>query len=228
MNEDRFEMLNDYLDDALPPAERAELERRLETDAELAAELAELRGLVDAAAALPREAAPRRDLWPGIERRLGPAKVIRFRMPGPDTAWRVGALAAAAALVIFVLMSDRNGDAPDPEAVQMAAGTETAPESGAPGGATPEQDVSPEARMELEYAAASRDVLDRLGRDEELDPETVEVIRRNLAIIDEAVREIREAIDASPDEARLHHKLNTEVRRRGEVLRQAADLGRSI
>jgi anti-sigma factor RsiW len=216
MNEDRFELLNDYLDDALPPDERVELERRLETDPELAAELAELRGLVEAAAALPREAAPRRDLWPGIEGRLGSAKVVRFRRPGPDTAWPVAALAAAAALVIFVLVSNRDGE-PDPAETQMAEVTETAPE-----------DLSPEARLELEYAAASRRVLEGLGRNEELDPETVELIRRNLAIIDEAVREIREAIDASPDDARLHQQLNTEVRRRGDVLRQAADLSGSI
>jgi hypothetical protein len=70
--------------------------------------------------------------------------------------------------------------------------------------------------------------MERLSASEQLDPETVDLIRRNLAIIDEAVREIREAIDASPDDARLHRQLNTEVRRRGEVLRQAADLGSSI
>jgi anti-sigma factor RsiW len=226
MSEDRFDLLNDYLDGALPAEARAELERRLETDAELAAELRELRGLVAAAAELPREMTPPRDLWPDIERRLSPARIVRLRFPRPAVLWRAGALAAAAALVIFVLTSNRDGKQ-DPESAQMAAAGETAPEAGVPDGAAPE-DVSPEARLDLEYAAASREVLERLERGEQLDPETVDLIRRNLAIIDEAVREIREAIDASPDDARLHRQLNTEVRRRGEVLRQAADLGSSI
>jgi anti-sigma-K factor RskA len=203
MSEDRFDLLNDYLDDALPAKERAELERRLAEDAELAGELRELRGLLAAAAELPREMSPRRDLWPDIERRLAPTKVA--------VLWRAGAMAAAAALVIFALA--RNTDDGLPGA--PAAG----PTERAAAGADP---------LDLEYAAASREVLERLDRGEQLDPETVELIRRNLAIIDDAVRQIREAIDASPDNARLQRQLNTEVRRRGEVLRQAADLGSSI
>jgi len=225
MSEDRFELLNDYLDDALPPAERAAVERRLETDAELAAELAELRALLETAAGLPREAAPRRDLWPGIERRLSPTKVVRLRFPRPDTAWRAAALAAAAALVIFALVRNPDGNAPGPGSTETAAVTETA----APGGATPGSAAPTDAdRLDLEYAAASRDVLERLDGNQDLDPETVDLIRRNLAIIDEAVRQIREAIDSSPEDARLHQQLNTEVRRRGDVLRQAADLGGTI
>lgn len=204
MSEDRFELLNDYLDDVLPPEERAALERRLETDAELAAELREVRAIVAAAAELPRGMAPRRDLWPGIERRLSPARVVRLRFPRPAAMWSAGAMAAAAALVIFALVRG-GGDDARPDAVAL--------------------DADP---LDLEYAAASHDVLERLGASEELDPETVDVIRRNLAIIDEAVREIRDAIEASPDDARLHHRLDTEVRRRGEVLRQAADLGNTI
>jgi hypothetical protein len=216
MSEDRFELLNDYLDDALPPEQRAALERRLETDAELAAELEELRGLVDAAAGLPREVAPPRDLWPAVERRLSPARVVRLRFPRPAAMGSAAAMAAAAALVIFALLRGGGDDA------RRAEGPEARP-------AGPAQVTGPPADpLDLEYAAASRDVMERLGASEELDPETVELIRRNLAIIDEAVREIRAAIDASPQDAGLHHRLNAEVRRRGDVLRRAADLTNTI
>lgn len=227
MTEDRSEILNDYLDGTLPQDERAELERRLGADPALAAELRELRALVAAAAELPREATPFRDLWPGIERRLreGPgaerpdAQRRIVPVASARLGWWVGAVAAAAALVIFVVTRPPGGGG-GPE---IAAGNAAAPD-----GAPAEIPASPLDRADLEYAAASRDVLDRLQRNEELDPETVELIRRNLDIIDGAVREIREALDASPESARLHHRLSAEYRRRGEVLRQAADLTSSI
>lgn len=214
MIEDRFEILNDYLDGTLRGEERAALERRLATDAELATELEELRALLAAAAELPREATPRRDLWPGIERRLDRAKVVRIRFPRAGTLWRAAALAAAAALVTFVLTRP-GGDTgrKTPESVAVAPG---------------ERAESPLDRADLEYASASRDVLDRLENDRELDPETVALIRRNLELIDQAVREIRQALDASPEDARLQHRLTAEYQRRGEVLRQAADLTHSI
>jgi hypothetical protein len=62
------------------------------------------------------------------------------------------------------------------------------------------------------------------AREDELDPATVGVLRRNLQIIDRAAAEIRTALDRDPENPRLKQMLYAEERRRGTVLRRAADL----
>ena len=52
------ERLNDYVDEALPAAERQEVERHLESCAGCREELHSLRAVVEATAALPRSPRP--------------------------------------------------------------------------------------------------------------------------------------------------------------------------
>lgn len=216
MKRETHETLGDYLDGVLPEAERRELEERLAGDPALAAELARLRRLLADAAALPREVEPGRDLWPGIERRIRSGRVEKadFR---PVRQALVG-VAAAAALVAVALATGVLRIAPP--------GAETAR---APERATPEAAAALAAFDELdrEYAAASREVLERLERGE-LDAETLRVLRRNLEILDGAVREIRRALDGAPADPRLQHLLTAEYQRRSAVLRQAAELAEPI
>lgn len=94
LTERDLELLSAYLDGALTEAERADLEARLQTDAELSRELARLRATVDLVRTLPSLSAPRdftltRDM-------------VR-RQPRILTSVAFSALSAAAAVVLLVL-----------------------------------------------------------------------------------------------------------------------------
>ncbi|MGH2569626.1 MAG: hypothetical protein ACRDGR_00280, partial [bacterium] len=94
--------------------------------------------------------------------------------------------------------------------------------------APPPVAMSPFDVLDASHASASRDVLDALTRVEDLDPATVELIRRNLEIIETAIAEIRAALADDPGNPGLNRLLIAEYQRRGVVLRRAARLADSI
>jgi hypothetical protein len=61
------------------------------------------------------------------------------------------------------------------------------------------------------------------GRDR-LDPRTVSVLEKNLTVIDSAVAEAQRAVAADPANAYLNSHLVRTLRRKVELLRQAATL----
>src|SRR5580704_18022707 len=70
MHEEWTDKLSEYLDDELPPGERAAAAAHLAQCAECARTLEELRRVVETARALtPRR--PGRDLWSGVAERMG-------------------------------------------------------------------------------------------------------------------------------------------------------------
>ena len=56
----------------------------------------------------------------------------------------------------------------------------------------------------------------------ELDPRTIEVLERNLAIIDEAIEQARRALAADPASSYLHGHIAENMKRKYELLRRAA------
>jgi hypothetical protein len=164
---------------------------------------------------LPRGIEPARDLWPGIEARirdLGEAPARGKILHGRFEFGARTMLAAAAVVVVFVaalttgvLHRDRTA-APGPSPI-------------AP---------SPFDVIDASHASASREILDALARVEDLDPATVELIRKNLEIIETAIAEIRAALADDPGNPGLNRLLTAEYQRRGVVLRRAARLAESI
>jgi hypothetical protein len=59
---------------------------------------------------------------------------------------------------------------------------------------------------------------------DELDPRTVMVIERNLAAIDEAIRQARAALDSDPANTFLNSHLADARRRKIDLLRHATTL----
>ena len=57
-----------------------------------------------------------------------------------------------------------------------------------------------------------------------LDPRTVVVIERNLAVIDDAIRQAQEALDADPANTFLNSHLADARRRKIELLRRATSI----
>ncbi len=97
------ERLDGFVDGELTEAELQEVELHLAQCSTCREEARALRTLVAEAAALPRELAPSRDLWPAIA-----LQVESPRRPAGDKrharAWVWGGLAAAAALFLAALL----------------------------------------------------------------------------------------------------------------------------
>lgn len=216
--------LNDYADDLLTAAKRAELEAHLESCAPCRETVVSLLSLRQQAAALPREIEPGRDLWPEIESRLAPTRVMRvdFGTRGPAawfglrSTWAQWATLATAALVLVVASSAIT-------AYFMGA---MAPAGGRGGEATGLAQPVSSALAELEpaevgYAQAIEDLVQTLDEQrEELDPDTVTAIEANLRVIDEAIRRARAAIERDPDNSTLARVLTDNYRKKLEFLQR--------
>ena len=88
--------------------------------------------------------------------------------------------------------------------------------------------TSPVARppSDAEWAAATDELFRALDDPRnELDPATTEIVRRNLEIIDAAVRDIRAALEADSTNTGLQKLLTAEYRRRSALMRRAAQEG---
>ena len=216
MSEHGTERLSDYLDGSLGPAEREAVEAHLAECEECARTLEDLRAIVAEAERLSA-VPPARDLWPGIERRLAPrargtepaesgARVVPFRRRVMLTVPQL--MAAAVALVLF-----------SASAVWLAVSGTAEPPSAAvaaePSPATFATFVDYEetiAGLEEEYRS----------RREALHPETIRVVERNLAIIDRAIAEARDALASDPSSGFLSEHLADAMRRKADLLRRAA------
>jgi anti-sigma factor RsiW len=212
------EELSEYLDGELTPAERAAADRHLSECGRCAALLGELRAIKAAAAELT-PSVPERDLWPGIRARLSP---------------RRGAAAHASAEggVVSIRSRHRRVVLTIPELI--AAGIAVALLSAALVWASIGATVAPYAPMALEterpghvVLAAYQPAMTELEAAyeelrHELDPETILVLERNLAIIDAAVQEAMQALEADPSSAFLQGHLAEAMRRRVDLLRQVA------
>lgn len=187
--------------------------------------LVELR---ERARTLPREIAPAVDLWPGIAARIAgspqrfgvpPAPPVRLErtrdgriLPG----WR---WLAAAAVVVMVIAGGgllnllggfgSAGESPIATAPDRSSGR---PAPGLAAFASTEQEYRTTVEMLEAELAARRD---------QLDPATIDVVERNLAIIDTAIAESRRALAADPSSVDLPLLLSDVYRQKLELLQQA-------
>ena len=217
MSDRWVERLSEYLDGELASADRAALEAHLETCTDCSAVLDDLRRIVDRARAI-EEYVPRRDLWPGIASRIGATPAATPRI-GHRWSFSLPQLAAAA---IF-LMTLSGGTVWLLRSTALAPGGETIATVVPPGGAP----VAINARNSASqsYAAAIAD-LERVlaGGREQLDTTTVRVIEQNLAAIDQAIAQAQRALLADPANLYLNTHLAETMRRKLDLLRQAATL----
>lgn len=222
------ERLNDYADGLLPPEEAARVDAHLADCAPCRRTVADLRSLQAELAALPRNIQPDRDLRPA-------AGVRHPRESRPDTSGsgaRFRSRAAAAVLLLLgggiaiALLADGPGgdpgsmadsgaaDAPVPVAGPTDAGGPTGPTTtGAATGAIESYERA--GRALSAELAAHRD---------RLDPRTVDVLDRNLAVVEAAIRELEGARAAAPSDRTLIELLESRHRMRLELLRDAVAL----
>ncbi len=162
-----YELLSAYLDDALPAAERAALELRLQAEAELRRELNNLRATVGLLKTLPPRRAPRNfTLTPAMLRR--PAQ--RWLIFPTSAAFSALSAAAAALLIIggSVIFSLSTGSpAPPSAAVQQEVALQPSPttgllnDDGVSSSETEAQDIQPE--MTVIMAEPSEAITDAIA-----------------------------------------------------------------
>jgi anti-sigma factor RsiW len=210
------ERLDDYVDGLLGEAEFQEMELHLHDCPECREQERELRALLAAAAALPVEIPPSRDLWPQIEGRLGPRVPRAGWRRFTGSAWTLAALAAAAAVVLALSTTLRQ---------QPRLTTPVAPVAEAPREDTTPTLVPAAAWQPLPaeqgYLRATEQLLAAYeAHRSELAPETVTVVEGNLKIIDAALAQIREALRKDPTSTELSRLLSATHERKVQVLRR--------
>ncbi|MFL5401511.1 MAG: anti-sigma factor family protein [Gemmatimonadales bacterium] len=223
MKDQWLDRLSDYLDGELSEGERVALEAHLQTCGDCAELLAELRAVVARARTLT-PLPPRRDLWPGIAQRIGAtaggsrpielASRRRWSFSIPQLAAAAIALMTVSGSAVWLLRS--------PAPANLSLPVATAPVSTTPV-ITPAASGRGSARQSYAQAVADLERVLTSGRGQ-LDTTTIRIIEQNLAAIDQAIAQAQSALDADPANLYLNSHLNETMRRKLELLRQAAAL----
>ena len=156
--------------------------------------------LRDRVAGLRRSIEPPRDLWPDIRGRIAPSPWRR----------RAYAIAAALALVIgssaVTMLLMRSGErVPAPQVA----------------------DIPAPRFLEAEYVSQTESLSELLERQrDQLAPETIATLERNLAIIDAAIADSRAALAADPSNPELETLLRAGYEQKVALLERAARLVR--
>jgi hypothetical protein len=243
MTDQWTDRLSEYLDDELPPDERAAVEAHLRHCVACGAVLADLKRIVGRARNL-EDRPPAHDLWPGIAARIGASPATPDRagvtaIDGPRRRrWSFSLPELAAAGIALMALSGGAAWLLHPGPATTVIARSPVAEPIATPGLTPALAPSGSFRIGLtpsrraaglSYDAAVADLEGVLtaGRGR-LDSTTVRVIERNLATIDSAIVQAQRAVAADSANAYLNSHLAETMRRKLELLRQAAALVTSV
>ena len=225
--EDVRKRLDEWVEGSLDERDEEAMAAHLAGCDACSGEARSLEALLAAAAGLPREIRPPRDLWAGIDARLDdePAAGVERGEAVPLAArrrprgaglppWALVAAALALVLVTAAVTSilTRNDEA---IALKLRRAGESAPPA-----ARSADDREDEAR----FLAASQELLAGLEA-QDLSPETMEIVRRNLEVIDAAIAELQVALERDPGNGELTRMLLATYQRKIDLLEQAARSG---
>ena len=201
------EILDDYADGSLSEAEHQEAELHLASCATCRAEERKLKAFLAEAAGLRHEAQPGRDLWPGIASRIeSRAKVLRFVRRG-------GLLAGLAAALVLTLVTARP---PKPASGVASVGPSGAAVQTAAAGTG---DIE---RAEAEYLRATSQLIQTLdARRGSMPPEAqkqLAELEANVAAIDAALREVKDALEKDPQNTKLNKMLASTHQKKIDLL----------
>ena len=151
---------------------------------------------------LPAGVEPPRDLWPDIHRRLDRRTAAWHPSARPALLAAAVALLAVSGSITVRLLQRPHAQRSAPAAV-----------------------TRPPASEEVEFVAGAAALSEALAsREATLAPRTVAILRRNVAVIDEAIRESREALAQDPSNAVLTALLRATHRQKLDLLQRAVAL----
>jgi predicted anti-sigma-YlaC factor YlaD len=185
--------LDRYVTGGLPPLESNAVRAHLSGCEECRADEAAARFLAPRVAALPRSVPPERPLWAGIESRLKPRR--SWSMP----AWLP--IAAAIALVAGAAWWNTREGPTDQSSTGLPA-------------QLPAQVAA--------YQLAASDLEASLLEPSKLEPVMAGALRRDLATMNQAIRETSAALETDPGNEVLHQLHLSTLRRKLDLLRRAA------
>jgi anti-sigma factor RsiW len=218
-----WDALNDYADGVLDETTRSAIEVHLAACRECRGRLEEMEVLVREVSRLPREFAPPVEAWASIREEVERRKVVSMpgaagRRPAHRNWSQRPWLLAAAALVLMVSSSAvtalyiRRGELPPAVA------------------SNPPSLAMPVALLDVErgYVTSVKELAAALDAARpNLAPGTIQIVERNLAVIDAAIAESREALLRDPGNRVLQDVLAGSYRQKLDLLRRAAQLAAS-
>lgn len=231
MSDQWTDRLSEYLDDELPPDERAALETHLRHCAACGAVLADLKRIVTRASGL-EDRLPDHDLWPGIAARIGASSgEVRAIDLGAERArrrWSFSLPQLVAAGLALMALSGGTVWLLHPAPGLTVAERPTPPTMPVLPVGNSAANLRARAAGQS-YAAAVSDLERVLEQNRgRLDTTTVRVIERNLATIDSAIAQAQRALAADSANVYLNSHLAETRQRKLELLRQAAALVSSV
>lgn len=248
---ERFEeRLMAYLERELDLASRDMMERHRRDCPRCDALVGEIESVAAQASSLP-SLSPDRDLWPGIEARLGTQVTPLFSAAPSSAAAPPSALSSSAAashahvagsvasqpaplaaskparrmvsLRVFAVAATMLIAVSSAVTWQLSRTPAASADSVAVAGTNTAGVLVPVANAGVVYEqeiAALRSIVNE--RFTELDSTTVEVLRRNLAIIDKAIEDSREALEKDPGSRVLSTTLDRALQSKLELMRRVA------
>ena len=215
MSDQWTDRLSEYLDGELKGSERALLEAHLERCEDCAETLAGLRRVLRRARTL-EDRPPTANLWAGVATRIGAPPRRSAASPRRFTFSLPQLLAAGVALAVLSGSGARLLH-PAPRTIAVQPGP-------VPSASVPVATVGvPSAARSYDAAVDDLERILAEGR-ERLDTATVRVLEQNLALIDRAIADARRAVAADSGNMYLNTHLAETMRRKVDLLRQAAAL----
>jgi hypothetical protein len=219
-----IDRLSDYMDGDLDPGDRDALEAHLAECGECREVLAGLREVVSVARGLGA-VEPQRDLWPGIAAAIAApleasgATVIQLptARSAPAGIFLSRRQLAAAASVLMLISAAATW------AVGPGLGVRGAPDVAGPAAPAPAAQLvsdTPEAPVGVAEELRSLEAALAEARGA-LDPNTVRIIEKNLAVIDRAIEDSRRALAVDPGNQFLAEHLARSWERKREYLQDA-------
>ncbi len=214
------DVINEYVDGALDPSQRAAVEAHLSTCAECRALADDLRQIVKGASTLPA-LTPDPLLWARVAEHVRKAS-----QPIPRRLWRAAIpLAAAAVLILLVVARQQLWQTPSERTIVPAKAQSTTP-AGSESNAKLVQSVESELRLAEEHyekAIAGLEAITSAGQ-KTLDPKLAATLQKNLAVIDQAIGESRAALRAQPDSRPAQESLFEAFRSKVALLQNTVSL----
>ena len=216
---DYREAIQELADGGLGPIRRAELQIHLDACPRCRALAADMRRIRELAGSLDRLQPPD-SVWLQVAGRLRQQGRITTPSPGEVRHRRhIAALAIAAALVLaigasIVTLLPRSGG-PD-----AGAPADPASQAGNVPAGDPVQDFANEIRLAEQHYQNAIAKLEEAAKSDQyvMDPQTAEVVKKNLQVIDQAIEESRNALRVQPQSAPARDSLFEALKKKVGVL----------